>query len=749
MIYDIHNTIGESFMKKYKSTVFNVTGMHCTACANRIEKKLSMLDGIQHCTVNFALGTAHIQYISHITSETNIIKSVESIGFKLSPKETSTNDDNKDLRPIIIKVVISWILTFILTLPMIFHQFSFLHTPIFGVIIAGLTIFGPGFPIIKSAISSLISGVLGMDVLIALGSLAAWISALLPLFGINIPNYSMTAAMLIAVNLTGRLLETIARGTASKAVSALANFTGKTAHKMIANGETIDVPIIELKIGDTVQIKAGEKIPTDGTIISGRTSTDESFLTGESLPIEKQEGDYIYGASLNLDGFIIMEVKKEANDSLLAQTIRLIQEAQGTKVPIQILADKITGFFVPIILTLSFLSFAIWFAFPDYFPNLLTMIGIDYTGPSRLASAISAGIAVLVIACPCALGLATPMALVNGSTLGAKKGILIRRGAAVQNLTSVNVIALDKTGTLTMGKPKLMSITTESSTEKESLAILAGLEEISTHPLALAITNHAKTNHITSITLTDTSNKPGQGVSGYHQNIEWFAGSLKATLELEIHISETLLAKIDYHQNIGETLICLSNRNTQQCEAIVSFADKINPEAKESIRLLKELGNQIIMITGDHKNAAMTVANELEITSVIAECSPKQKLEAIQSLQKQQYKVCFVGDGINDVAALEAADVGIAIGTGTDIAAEAGDLILITGSLTSLVLSFKLAKETFKKIKQNLFWAFFYNIIAIPLAFLGLLHPVVAEIAMSFSSLTVIGNSILLSHKKL
>ncbi len=733
-------------MPEYKSQIFKVEGMHCTACSSRLEKKLSMTDGVQNCTVNFASGTAHIQYFSHVINEQKMMQVAHNMGFGLSSDgEEEEGYKSASLRPLLLSVILSWFFSLLLVIPMFVSGVP----PFLGLIVAGLTIFIPGFPILKSAYASLVSGTMGMDVLIALGALAAWISSLLPFFGIAIPNYSMTAAMLIAVNLTGRFLETMARGSASRVVSALANFGNKTAHKVLENGQTEDVPIASLVIGDRIQIKAGEKISSDGVIVSGRTSVDESFLTGESLPIEKQEGDYVYGASLNIDGFITVKVEKESKNSLLAQTIRLVQEAQGTKVPIQILADKVTTVFVPIILTLSFLSFSIWFAFPEFFPHILARFGLESLESTRIAAAISSGIAVLVIACPCALGLATPMALVNGSTLGAKKGILIRRGAAVQNLTNIDIIAMDKTGTLTIGKPKLTSITAERASTKEIIEILAGLETISTHPLALAVMNYAKENNISPISFIDSINTPGQGISGHHQDTEWFAGSLKATQEQDIIISPQLQTQIDHHQNLGESLICLSDQSKKTCEAIISFADKLNPEAKESVRLLKDMGKRIIMITGDHKNAAMTIAKELDISSVVSESTPKQKLDTVQSLQKQGYKVCFVGDGINDAAALEASDVGIAMGTGTDIAAEAGDLILVTGSLTSLVLSFKLATATFKKIKENLFWAFFYNVIAIPLAFTGLLHPIVAEVAMSFSSLTVIGNSVLLSYKKL
>ncbi|MGL4676395.1 MAG: heavy metal translocating P-type ATPase [Brevinema sp.] len=735
-------------MNKHKSLSFNVTGMHCTACSARLEKKLNNTKGVYKSTVNFASGTALVQFEPSIIKENEITQVAIPMGYTMSAHEDSEQLQSLSLKKEFFFVILSWLFTLILVIQMTqshgLNIFSLL-----GVIISGATLLIPGFPILKSAFFSVSSGILGMDVLIALGASAAWISSFLPLLGISVPDYSMTASMLIAVNLTGRLLETMARGSASKAVNILANFSGKYAHKITNTGEVQETLISELQIGDRIQIKAGEKIPTDGTIVEGRTSVDESFLTGESLPIDKQTEDYVYGGAINLDGFIVIRVERDSKNNILAQTIKLIQEAQGTKVPIQIFADKITAIFVPIILTLAFLCFAIWFAFPSFFPNFLASINIPWEPSSRLSAAISASISVLVIACPCALGLATPMALVNGSTLGAKKGILIRNGSAVQNICDIDLIALDKTGTLTMGKPQLTTFMSTKLSEQEAVGILTGLEIGSTHPLANAIIGYAKKKQIPTHKLNRISNVPGQGVFGVYHQKEWFAGSLKSSLEQSIIISDELQVQINERQELGETLVCLSDLSTHRCEAIASFSDTLNPEAKESIQQLKLMGKKIMIITGDHKNAAQNIAQELNIKSVIAEASPKQKLDTVKSLQEQNYKVCFVGDGVNDAAALESAHVGIAIGTGTDIAAESGDIILVTGSLTSLVLSFKVAQATFQKIKQNLFWAFFYNFIAIPIAFTGLLSPIIAEIAMTLSSLIVIGNSILLAHKKL
>ncbi|MGL4366748.1 MAG: heavy metal translocating P-type ATPase [Brevinemataceae bacterium] len=732
-----------------QSIIFQAEGMHCTTCALRLEKKLMHTPGINHCSVNFSSNSAFVEFNTSYISEEKIINISNSIGITLH-RDTSKDFFQTVKLSTIIEVLSAWIFTLLLTIGMIFPHIPFVHEPLVRVIISGLAIFGSGLRILNSARNSLNTGIWGMDILIALGALSAWISACLGLVGLSIPDYSMTAAMLIAVNITGRLLEDIVRRKAARAISSLANFGAKTAFKVIDDSEIVEVPISELHIGDIIQIKAGEKIPADGTIIQGRTSIDESFLTGESLPIEKQEGDFVFGASLNIDGFIKVKVEKESQNTLIAQTIRLVQQVQETKIPIQVLADNITSIFVPIILIIALLSFSIWLAFPNAIPNMLDWFGISIQTSTRISDAISAGISVLVIACPCALGLATPMALLNGSALGAKRGILIRKGAVVQILNNIPVIALDKTGTLTIGKPKITSIIHDNDVDEQKvMPILNGLESHSAHPLAFAIMNYAAENNIQSQLFDSSQSIPGQGIFGVLNNTEWFAGSLKATEELGINISSYLSMHIAESKQKGETLVCLSDLTHKECKSVITFSDQLKPEAVKVIKLLKNMKKKIIMVTGDHYNAAKNIADKLEITSIFANCSPQQKLETIKSLQSQEHKVCFVGDGINDAAALEAADAGIAIGSGSDIAADAGDIVLISDSLMALVSAFRLANSTFVKIKQNLFWAFFYNAFAIPIAFLGLMHPVVAEIAMTLSSLTVIANSMILLHKKI
>lgn len=727
-----------------QSQVFKVGGMHCTACSARLEKRLNNRESV-HASVNFASGTALVRFDDKKVSLDTLIDEAQKTGFSLE-LNTKKSSFRKGLLPDIINLALSWAGTLLLMGGMIWGH----HTnPWYHFTVAAFVVFIPGRGILQSALASTMAGAMGMDVLIALGALVALGSSFFTLLGFTLPDYSMTAAMLIAVNLLGRFLETLARGRASEAVTALANFGSKTVLKRTAEGELIEIPIDDLDVGDIVEVRAGDNVPADGTVLTGRSSTDESFLTGESLPVEKGPGSLVYAGSVNIEGLMTVTVGKRAEHSFLAQTVELMQETQGTKIPIQILADKITTIFVPIILTLAFLAAAVWAAFPDFFPSLMAFWGIEFNDAGRFNNAVSVGIAVLVIACPCALGLATPMALVNGSALGAKKGILIRRGAAAQVLSEASVIALDKTGTITEGHPQMKEFFPESLDKEQALALMAGLEEFSSHPLAHCIVSYAKDLDILPLKIENSVIKFGQGIEGTWDDRQWFAGSLKACEELGVTFSHQQLTDIEQILGRGESLVCLVDLNENKCAAIASFADNIKADSFEAIAALKEMGLRVVMITGDHRKAAEHIAGQLGINNIIYEASPKQKLENIQSIQDQGYKVVFVGDGINDAAALEASDVGIALGTGTDIANEAGDIILVSGSLKGIVSAIKLSKAILNKVKQNLFWAFFYNFVAIPIAFMGFLHPIAAEVAMSFSSLTVIGNSILLSRKKI
>ncbi|MGL5254865.1 MAG: heavy metal translocating P-type ATPase [Brevinema sp.] len=727
-----------------ESRVFWVSGMHCTACSSRLEKKLNNQSGVQ-ASVNFASSTAVISFDSSKISADTLNKEAEKLGFKLKP-ETKMASMRSEIMPDIINLAISWVLSLILIMEMFGVG---MHTPWYSFGLATISVIITGRGILRSAWSSFTSGVLGMDVLIALGALVALGSSFFRVIGVNMPNYAMTASMLISVNLLGRFLETIARGRASQAVQALAKFNVKTALKRTADGSSVEVLVQDLQIGDVVDVRAGDRIPADGVILEGHSTTDESFLTGESLPVEKKPEDKVYAGSINIEGALAVRVNNTSEQSFLAQTVSLMQEAQGTKIPIQIMADKITAVFVPIIVSIAVFGTAIWIAFPNAIPSMMSIIGINFEPQGRFIDAISVGISVLVIACPCALGLATPMALVNGSALGAKNGILIRRGAAVQLLSEAAIIALDKTGTITEGQPELSSFHTEGIEEQEALSILAGLEQLSSHPLASCINQYAIEKKISAAKVENVVIKAGKGIFGDYNEKEWFAGSLLATEDQKALFSHDLNTKVERIQELGESIVCLVNRSEGIVVAVASFTDKIKSDSPEAIKALKEMGMKIVMITGDHHKAAQHIANQMKISQVVWEASPKEKLEHIQELQRQGYKTIFVGDGVNDAAALEAADAGIALGTGTDIAHEAGDIVLVSGSLKALVGSVRLSRLILNKIRQNLFWAFFYNIIAIPLALSGLMHPIIAEIAMSFSSLSVIGSSVLLSYRKI
>ncbi|MGL5721829.1 MAG: heavy metal translocating P-type ATPase, partial [Brevinema sp.] len=596
-----------------ESHVFWVSGMHCTACSSRLEKRLNSHSGVQ-ASVNFASSTAVVNFDSSKVSVDVLTQDAEKLGFKLKP-ETKAASMRSEVLPDIINLSISWVLSLVLAAEM--FGLGMHNNPWYSFIIATISVVGTGRGILRSAWSSIVSGVLGMDVLIALGALVALGSSTFRVLGVNMPNYAMTASMLISVNLLGRFLETLARGKASQAVKALADFNAKTAFKRTPEGKSIEVLVQDLIVGDVVDVRAGDRVPADGLIIEGHSATDESFLTGESLPVEKKPNDKVYAGSINIEGALTIRVENTSDQSFLAQTVTLMQEAQGSKIPIQIMADKITAVFVPIIVSIAVLGTAIWIAFPNALPSLMAPFGIVFEPEGRFIDAVSVGIAILVIACPCALGLATPMALVNGSALGAKHGILIRRGAAVQLLSEAAIIALDKTGTITEGQPELHSFHTDGLEDHEALAILGGLEQLSSHPLASCINRYVESKAITPAAVENVVIKAGQGIFGDYNDKEWFAGSLAATEAQKASFPHKLHSEIERIQELGESIVCLVNRSEGMVVALASFADKIKDDSAEAIASLKEMGMKIVMITGDHRKAAQHVAKQLKINQVI------------------------------------------------------------------------------------------------------------------------------------
>jgi len=581
-------------------------------------------------------------------------------------------------------------------------------------------IFVFGFETIKAGLRGFYSLYFNMDSLISLGTIVAYLTGFLSFFNIS-QNYSGISSMIMAIFITGKYVEAKAKGRASSEIKKLLELGAKNAI-VLRNKEEIEIPISEVKIGDILVIKPGEKIPTDGVVIRGESSVDESMVTGESIPTDKIKGSNVIGATINQDGILYIKATKIGKDTFLAHIIKLVEEAQGTKVPIQKLADKITGVFVPLILALTIIVFFNWWMFSQ-----------------DLSRALGIGISVLVIACPCALGLATPIALMVGSGLGAKNGILIRKGEAIQTMKEVKTIVFDKTGTITKGKPEVTDIYTKPKI-KESylLEISASLEKLSGHPIAKAIVDKVDAKKYREVMKFKILR--GRGVEGYIGKKYIVIGNRTLMKEKNIEIKSSLDI-IEKFEDEGKTLMIISEN--KKIIGFIAVADAVKEDSVFAINELNKEGYKTVMITGDNERTAKAIAKQVGIKEVIANVLPEDKARIVTELQNKGM-VAFIGDGINDAPALKQSNVGIAIGTGTDIAIEAGDIVLAKGSLVGVVESIYLSKATFRKIKQNLFWAFAYNTVAIPLAVAGLLHPVIAEIAMALSSITVVTNANLL-----
>jgi len=602
---------------------------------------------------------------------------------------------------------------------------------IFSVRLTTIIILVIGFPVmfifgwstIRGGIRGLFTFYFNMDSLIALGTLVAYITGLASLFSSTL-DYSGVAAMIMAFYITGKYVESVARGRASREIMKLLELGAKKA-RILRGKEEVEVDISEIKIDDVLVVRPGEKIPTDGLIVKGESSVDESMVTGESLPVEKAKGSNVIGATINQDGILYIKATKIGKDTFLAHIIKLVEEAQSEKIPIQVLADKITSIFVPSVLVLAILTFGGWFYFS-----------------SELNKAIAAGVSVLVIACPCALGLATPTALMVGSGMGAKRGILIRKGEAMQTIKKVRFVIFDKTGTITKGKPEVTNI---KSNVKENylLEVAVSLENLSEHPIARAIVEKARLKKYKEVKGFKVLR--GRGVEGTIGKSQIVIGNRTLMNEKKISFKD-FDEEISRFESQGKTTMIVAEN--EKAIGVIAVADALKEDSVLAIASLNKQGYETMMITGDNEKTAKAIAKEAGIKEVIANVLPEDKAKKVEELQKKGF-VAFVGDGINDAPALKQSNVGIAMGTGTDIAIESGDIVLARGSLLGVVQAINLSKATFKKIKQNLFWAFAYNIIAIPVAVAGLLHPIIAEIAMALSSITVVTNANLLRRKKI
>jgi Cu+-exporting ATPase len=746
-----------------KKAALKLEGMSCASCASAVERALGKTDGVHSAAVNFATGKALVQYDSVVTSLDTLVEVVETVGYEVSAidgrqigdKAEGENEDVARIAAAKRKMWGSWVFTIPIMawmLPEMITGIAWPNHVVFSLgqtALAVLPLFFFGRDTFKTAYKSISHRGANMDVLIAIGTGAAILTGPGSLF-LPVANYSGVAAMIMSFHLTGRYIEERARGTASQAIRRLLELGAKTA-TVIENGKQRQIPIEEVKPGQVMLVRPGEKIPTDGVVLEGITSVDESMATGEPVPVRKTPGDEVIGATVNQNGMVKVQATRIGKDTFLAQVIKLVEEAQGTKVPVQELADRVTGVFVPVVLVVAALTMAAWLVFPGPMQSVVVWASgfIPWVNPSlgAITLAFSATISVLVIACPCALGLATPTALMVGSGLGAENGVLIRKGKAIQALKEVRMMVFDKTGTITRGKPEVTDIVVaENSNPGQLLKFAASIERGSEHPLGAAILSGAKGKGIETLEPTEFIAVIGKGVTGKVEGKDVLVGSRHLMDDWHIDTKE-LEDSVSGLEEEAKTVVYVAVDG--KAAGVVAVADALKEDSAFAIKELHELGIETAMITGDNRKTAKAIARKIGITHVVAGVLPEGKVAEIKKLQETFGIVAMIGDGINDAPALAQANVGIAIGTGTDIAIESSDITLVRGDLSGVVTATKLSRETFRKIKQNLFWAFIYNTIAIPLAVLGILHPVIAEISMALSSISVVTNANLLPRAKI
>jgi Cu+-exporting ATPase len=725
------------------SAVLKVSGMSCAACAARVEKQLGSLEGVHSAAVNLASERASVEYDSEKIKTSDLIKAVEAIGYKAERAEELSVDREKEQREKEIRRLrLELVISAILTAPLLFSMLlmitnidiPFFHNEYFQLIVATPVQFIIGFRFYKNAYRALRSGSANMDVLIAMGTTAAYFYSIYNAFfapheGMMKELYFESSAVIITLILFGKYLEAVAKGRTSEAIKKLMGLQAKTA-RIIRDGREEDIPIEEVVPGDVIVVRPGEKIPVDGRILEGDSAVDESMLTGESLPVEKTAGDHVVGATINRFGTFRLEATRVGKDTVLSQIIKMVEDAQGSKAPIQKIADRVSGVFVPVVLAIALVTLLAWY-----------LITGDLTG--GIVSAVS----VLVIACPCALGLATPTAIMAGTGKGAENGILIKGGEHLEMTYRLNAVVLDKTGTITKGQPEVTDVIPLGSMDRgELLRMAAAAEKNSEHPLGEAIYEQGKKESGTVPEAEQFAAIPGKGVRAVVEGRQIYIGTRKLMQEAGIDTgsAENVIAGLE---DDGKTAMLMTADG--RLEAVIAVADTLKESSKDAIDELKKMGIEVYMITGDNKRTASAIAKQAGITNVLAEVLPEDKAEEVGKLKKQGMKVAMAGDGINDAPALVAADIGIAMGTGTDVAIEAADITLLRGDLMLIPAAIRLSKMTMRKIKQNLFWAFIYNIIGIPVAAFGLLNPMIAGGAMAFSSVSVVTNSLRLRRIRL
>ncbi len=748
---------------------YNITGMSCAACSARVEKSVCALPGMKQCSVNLLKNSMVVNYDSSALTGAQIIQAVEKAGYgaslqtkgKAKSQPAQENDAQKEYRSMKRRVI--W--SFVFTIPLFYISMGhMMGWPLPGFflgtensMIYALTLFLLALPVaiinskyFRNGFQSLLHGSPNMDSLIALGSGASLVYGVYALYkiayGFGYGDLAMVnqfthdlyfegAGTILTLITLGKFFEARAKGKTSDAINKLLNLAPKTATVLREGVEQV-IPAEEVETGDLLIVKAGEAVPVDGVLVKGNASVDESAITGESIPVDKQPGNKVIGATINQSGYFTMQATKVGEDTALAQIIRLVDEATSSKAPIAKLADKVAGVFVPIVIAIAVVAAVVW---------LICGASVEF--------ALTIAVSVLVVSCPCALGLATPTAIMVGTGRGASNGILIKSAEALETAHSIRTVVLDKTGTITQGKPVVTDLICQPGiTREQLLSMAASLEKQSEHPLAAAIVEEAQKENVSFLPVEEFKQIPGQGIAGTVEGVECLAGNHKMMSAFSVQDSA-----MDALQNRmaeeGKTPLYFAAGGTLL--GMIAVADVVKPTSKEAIQQLKLMGIEVVMLTGDHQKTAQAICKQVGADRVIAEVLPQDKEQEIRKLQQSGKKVAMVGDGINDAPALARADVGIAIGAGTDVAMESADIVLMKNDLLDVVGAIELSKATIRNIKENLFWAFFYNIIGIPIAagcyyaaFGLLMNPMVAALAMSFSSVFVVGNALRLRFFK-
>ncbi|MFD2637929.1 heavy metal translocating P-type ATPase [Piscibacillus salipiscarius] len=726
----------------------DIRGMTCAACSTRIEKGLSKMEGISQANINLATESGTVEYTPGVVSTDDVIEKVKKLGYEAVVKQDNEEKEShkeKEIREKKNLFIFSAILSFPLLLTMLGHMpidlgFSapaFIEYPWTQFVLATIVQFYVGWPFYTGAYRALVNKSANMDVLVALGTSAAYlysvVQTLLWQTGTieHAELYFETSAILITLIILGKYFEALAKGRTTAAITNLLKLQAKEA-TVLRDGKEERIPVEQVKVGDYIIVKPGEKIPVDGEVIEGSTSIDESMITGESIPVDKSQEDPVIGSTINKNGTITMIAKKVGKDTALAGIIKIVEDAQGSKAPIQRMADKISGIFVPIVVGIAVITFLVWFLIVD---------------PGVWSSALEASIAVLVIACPCALGLATPTSIMVGSGRGAEKGILFKGGEYLEGTQAIEAVLLDKTGTITEGKPRVTNVMTVSGSE-DDFALVAAAEKRSEHPLAEAVMAYATEQDVDVQDPATFEAVSGHGIEASVEGHDVLVGTRKLLMEKGIN-TEFAEEKLQEFEKEGKTSVLAAI--DRELRFVIAIADTVKPTSKAAIEELQEIGIEVYMMTGDNTRTAKAVAREVGISeeNVFAEVLPEHKADQVKKLQDAGKKVAMVGDGINDAPALAIADIGMAIGTGTDVAIEAADVTLVGGDLTNISQAVRLSKKTMRNIRQNLFWALFYNSMGIPVAALGLLAPWVAGAAMAFSSVSVVSNSLRLKKQRI